>query len=420
MKTLPYAVTLFPVLILSGCSDHPPASEESIHIERETYRDQFIGFWLGSCIANWTGLTTEAHRRTKPYYTDEDWQTTKGWTIDGKEYSFYIDFVLDQDPWGADDDTDIEYIFQHAMDTYATTRLSGAQIRDQWLEHIRSEEENYLWVSNETAFHLMRDQGMTPPETSLPANNPNWEMIDAQLVTEIFGLYAPGHPDLALTISEMPVRTMAYSHSQYAAQFYIVMHALASRVDPQLSYKEQVFWLAAQARGYIPDSSYIAGMYDWVLEQYHATPDKNDWETVRDAFHDRYIEGGADGYSYADFFDSGSNFGLSMVSLFFGEGNFKRTIQIGTLAGQDSDNPTATWGGLLGFLYGYEGLQTHFEKRDFSNDYHIHRTRIGFGDGMDTFDSMAETALRITERVIREEMNGTVSEQRWVIPVPQR
>lgn len=349
------------------------------------YEEKLRGFWLGSSIANWTGLITEGVRNDKPYFTDEDWYTNQGHPWHGG----YIDFVIDKEIWGADDDTDIEYIYQHAMETYDTYLLTGEHIKTQWLEHIYQEEENFLWVSNESAFYLMLDENMTPPATSLPHNNENWEMIDAQLTTEIFGLLAPGNPEIALKLSYLPVRTTAYSHSMFAAQFYIIMHSLASSIDPNLSRKEQVLWLADSARTYIPDSSYIADMYDWVRNEYMNMDNKNDWETVRDDFHDYYIEGGANEYTYSAFYDSGSNFGFSIISLLFGEGDFKRTIQIGTLSGQDSDNPTATWGGLLGFMYGFEGLEKHFDYYNFSEKYDINRTRKNFGGG-DNFDTYHE------------------------------
>ena len=354
-------------------------------ISRSAYQDRLRGFWLGSCIANWTGLQTEGQKVGKPYYTDADWGTNQG------RENATIDYVLDTEGrdgiWGADDDTDIEYMYQHAMETYETSKLTGEQIRDQWLEHI---DGSYIWVSNETAYYLMRDQGVIPPATSEPANNANWEMIDAQLTTEIFGLFAPANAAVALDIAELPIRTTAFSHSAYAAQFYVVMYSLASSVDPNLSYQEQTLWLADQARAYIPDDSYIAAMYDWVRARYLNTNDKDDWESVRDAFHDRYIAGGADGYTYLAFYDAGSNFGFSIISLLFGEGDYQKTVKIGTLSGQDSDNPTATWGGLLGFLYGHKGLEDHFNKDDFSDKYKISRTRTGFGgdakSSFDTFD----------------------------------
>ncbi len=380
-------------------------------ISKSEYKEKLQGFWLGSCIANWTGLKTEGMRKDKPYFTDEDWNTNQG----NEWHGAYIDFVLDKEIWGADDDTDIEYIYQHAMETYDTYLLSGEQIRNQWLEHISPKEENFLWVSNETAFNLMREEKMIPPVTSLPYFNENWEMIDAQLTTEIFGLLAPTSPDIALELSYLPIRTTAYSHSMYAAQFYVIMHALASSVDEGMSRRDQMLWLADSARTYIPESSYIAKMYDWVRNEYIKSTNKDDWESVRDAFHDYYIEGGADDYTYTAFYDCGSNFGFSIVSLLFGEGDFKRTVQIGTLSGQDSDNPTATWGGLLGFMYGFDGLEEHFNKYDFSEEYNINRTRINFAKGMDTFSAMADRLLPLIEKVVIEQMNGGATEESWTI-----
>jgi PKD repeat protein len=380
-------------------------------ISKAEYKEKLRGFWLGSSIANWTGLKTEGLRNDKPYFTDEDWNTNQGQEWLGA----YIDFVLDQEIWGADDDTDIEYIYQHALETYDNYLLTGDQIRAQWLEHISAEEENFLWVSNQTAFDLMQDENMIPPVTSLPHVNENWEMIDAQLTTEIFGLLAPTNPDVALDVSYLPIRTTAYSHSLYAAQFYVIMHALASSVDQGLSSRDQILWLADSARTYIPESSYISKMYDWVRNEYMNSTDKDDWESVRDGFHDIYIEGGADDYTYSAFYDCGSNFGFSIVSLLFGEGDFKRTVQIGTLSGQDSDNPTATWGGLLGFIYGFKGLEEHFDKYDFSEQYDINRTRINFGEGLDTFSAMAERLLPLIDKVVVERMNGTATAETWTI-----
>ncbi len=44
-------------------------------------------------------------------------------------------------------------------------------------------------------------EGLVPPATGDPANNPDYEMIDAQLTTEIFGLFAPARPDIALKMA---------------------------------------------------------------------------------------------------------------------------------------------------------------------------------------------------------------------------
>ena len=48
---------------------------------------------------------------------------------------------------------------------------------------------HFLWVSNEKAFYLILDDGLSAHQTSEPENNPYHSMIDAQLTTEIFGTY---------------------------------------------------------------------------------------------------------------------------------------------------------------------------------------------------------------------------------------
>ncbi len=182
-------------------------------ISRTEYADKLHGFWLGQCIANWTGLITEMDKignigeiKTGDFYTRDAWGKPDQPSIWGEgissKLSPNIDFVYAaQDSiWGADDDTDIEYIYQHLLFTNKSSVLTGKQIQEGWLKHIKSEEENFLWVSNQSALDLMK-KGEVPPETSNPTKNENFEMIDAQLTTEIFGLFAPSRPDVALKMA---------------------------------------------------------------------------------------------------------------------------------------------------------------------------------------------------------------------------
>ena len=108
-----------------------------------------------------------------------------------------------------------------------------------------------------------------------------------------------------------------------------------------------------------------------------------------------------------------------MGSLFYGEGDLKETIKIGTLAGWDSDNPTATWGGLLGFMLGKDGVEEVFDRK-FSDKYHIHRTRQAFPvkDGIDSFGDMAKKGIFIVDRVVQDQLGGGVDFDKgvWVLP----
>lgn len=181
--------------------EYTPTGNEIV-ISRAEYLNKLKGFWLAQCIANWTGLVTENDKignigefKTGDFYTREDWGKKDELNLRGNSLDRNIDFVFEgkDGMWGADDDTDIEYMYQHLVYTNKTSKLSGQQIRDGWLKHIKHEEQNYLWVSNQRALDLMIG-GIVPPETSDPDKNPDYDMIDAQLTTEVFGFYSPGRP----------------------------------------------------------------------------------------------------------------------------------------------------------------------------------------------------------------------------------
>ena len=425
---------------------HRTETTKYIVVSRADYQDKLHGFWLGQSIANWTGLVTEMDKvgtsATMPFYTDEDWGSKDLPAIwgEGVPHSDTIDFFFVEkgQPWGADDDTDIEYMYQYLHKVHQTSLLTAEQIRTGWLKHTYSEQdaplfkkftdskavqENFLWEANEQARILMA-QGMLPPATSEPENNAKYMMIDAQLTTEIFGLLAPERVDIALKLSHLPIRVSAKYDAQWISQFYITMHSLASKVDKSLAMHQQIMWLAEQARLILPEQSTPAKMYDFIKHSYQQNPDKNDWEKSRDAVYRRYQVNNTDGYVYNDPFEAGINFSASLVSLFYGEGDIVRTIQIGTLAGWDSDNPTATWGGLLGFMIGKDGVAQAFGQDNLSESYWIHRTRRNFPDhtpnqvGEDTFSMMAQRAIKVIDQVVVEQMRGSVdlNNNVWLIP----
>ncbi len=396
------------------------------------YKDQLKGFWLGQCIANMTGLVTEMDKignigeiKTGKFYTSNDWGKLDEPNIFSpnqiSEYSETIDFVFEQDGvWPADDDTDIEYMYQDLLLKNKTSFLTPTQIRSGWIKHIKIEEENFLWVSNQKAFDLMKE-GVLPPETSDPNLNEHYEMIDAQLTTEIFGFLAPSRPDIALKMAELPILTTARYDAKWISQFYVSMYSLATTIDTKKDIKYNILTIADKSRYLLPDTSYSSKMYDYVKGQYLQG---KSWEEARDNVYERYQVESKDGYNITSkklycngCFAAGINFAASLISLFWGEGNLKRTIKIGTLTGWDSDNPTSTWGGLIGFIIGKKGVEKEFNRK-FSEKYFIHRTRQNFDYEVDDFDNMANNAIKIITNMVKNEINGRFDQenQLWYIP----
>ena len=428
-----YYILFFLSIFLFSCQIKINNKKNDNVISVIQYKEKLKGFWLGQCIANMTGLVTEMDKignigkiKTGKFYTSDDWGKLDQPSIfdpsKPSQLSKNIDFVFEQNGiWPADDDTDIEYMYQELLFNNKTAFLTPSQIKNGWQKHIKLEEENFLWVSNQRAFDLM-NEGILPPETSNPILNEHYDMIDAQLTTEIFGLLSPSRPDIALKMANLPVMTTARYNAKWISDFYISMHSLAYNIDFSKDNKKEIFSLAEYSRYLLPDSSYSSKMYDFVKKQYDSGIS---WEEARDKIYERYQVNEDDGYDITSrnlycngCFAAGINFAASLISLFWGEGDLKKTIKIGTLMGWDSDNPTSTWGGLIGFIIGKEGIEEEFGKK-FSNEYFIHRTRQNFENPTDNFDNMADKGINIISRLVINELGGSydIDNQLWYIPV---
>ena len=427
---------LFLIFFSISCHKVDETSQNTITISVDEYRDKLKGFWLGQCIANMTGLVTEMDKignigeiKTGKFYTSEDWGKLDQPSIfspnKSSELSKTIDFVFEQDGmWPADDDTDIEYMYQELLLNYKTSFLSPDQIRDGWINHIKQKEENFLWVSNQKAFDLM-NEGYVPPKTSDPKLNEYYDMIDAQLTTEIFGILSPGRPDIALKMAELPILTTARYNAKWISDFYVSMYSLSTTLNLNLDIRENIFSIADISSRLLPDSSYASKMYKFVKLEYE---NGRSWEEARDNIYERYQVNSEDGYDITSknlycngCFSAGINFAASLISLFWGGGDLKETIKIGTLAGWDSDNPTSTWGGMLGFIIGKKAIEKEFG-RSFSDKYFIHRTRQNFDKGIDDFESMAEKGIMVISRLIEKDLGGEYDEDNklWYIPAPNQ
>jgi hypothetical protein len=372
-------------------------------LDRSEYAARLRAMWMGESIANWTGLRTEGLVTSPPFLTDAAWNTNpfpdRPWV--------HLDLFLYSSPWGADDDTDVEYVYLHVMHTLGVNRLTPAQIAQQWTDHINSA----IWVSNAAARALIT-AGVRPPMTALaqgldPAAPLDQSlMIDAQLTTEFFGVLCPGMPERALQMADLPIRTSARGYAAHAAQFYVVLYSLASQVDHTKPGRDQAVWLVREARKYIPDSSKTADVIDFVLADFLANPDPTDWERTRDRVYQRYQgNAAANGFVYRTWYESSVNLADGLMALLYGQMDFPRTVQIGTLSGWDSDNGTATMGGLVAFIRGQSFLD---EYSWVSDNFWITRTRDDLPDytpgptfdGEDTFTLMGRRMLPIIDREV--------------------
>ena len=120
--------------------EYTPSASDRV-INRTEYLNKLYGFWLGQSIANWTGLVTEMDKignigeiKTGKFYTREDWGKPDQPSIWGEgkpsDLSPTIDFVFENEGgvWGSDDDTDLEYMYQHLLHTNKKSILTGVHL----------------------------------------------------------------------------------------------------------------------------------------------------------------------------------------------------------------------------------------------------------------------------------------------------
>lgn len=375
--------------------------------------------WLGEAVANWTGIPLEGQYQWPPFLTDAYWGSPGAV------------FVTGDNPWKADDDTDIEYVYLHALANKAAgtapdvpIALTGEEIRSAWVTHIN----RFIWVSNAEARARMT-RGVKPPSTGLGSTNFHRLAIDAQLTTELFGALAPGMPERALELAALPTQTTAHGHAAHVAQTYVLWYALATQVPSELTPVQRGEWLVRSSRRLIPDTSKVADALDFILADYLANPDKNDWESTRDKVYARFQYPRVLNYQYRGWTESTINFCSGVIAILYGQGDYQRTVQIGVLCGWDCDNAPATLGGLFGLMLGYDELAAQFPGVNFSDRFWISRTRDALPDYLpmdagaeDTFTLMAQRALPVIDRVVIEaggrvtQTGGEGGQGEWLLP----
>ncbi len=313
----------------------PPANaEETIHIN--TLHDKIHGMWLAQLIGNMAGRETEGDYSSTPNPA-----SSVPWVIRVPNPSD----LNDPNFWDADDDTDIEYVDLHILETNSLD-CNSQQITDQWLTHVSL---SGIYIANKQAWYLMTD-GFTPPETGSRTYNEHWYSIDSQITTETLGAICPGMPQRAIELAQRFALVTNEGFPVHAAQFYTAIYANAF-------FEPNVVTLVTEGLNAIPTTSrtheVITDVLNWYTED--ANDGNLDWRQTREKLYD-YYQGA---YAYGRYYywiESTVNTGATVLAILYGQGDFKQTVQIGVLAGWDCDCNPATAAGLIGIIDGFSGL----------------------------------------------------------------
>lgn len=357
------------LLIVLGIGFTRPAP---LALPAAVYFDKVYGAWQATMVANHSGLDYQG------LYLDEP----------GPAGSFSL-LLLDE--WSTDDDTHIEWVDLHILETHGL-EPSAEQIRDEWVDHLNHD----IWVSTRRARDLM-DGGILPPETGSAQNNPDgaWS-IGAQFQTELFGMLAPGMPDVAATYAERFARITSSGPAVEASVFYATIYSLAF-------FSSDVPALIASARSRTADEAIIAPIVDNVARWHSEQPEE--WRATRQQIRDLYDD---DPMWWA----SRVNFAATLMALLYGDSDIERTVEIAALAGWDADNNMATAAGLLGIIHGFEGLPEVIRA---STDVYYNEDVTGELPRYDSVKEFAQRTQRLVEQMIRRS-GGSVTGSLYRIP----
>ena len=211
-----------------------------------------------------------------------------------------------------------------------------------------------LWHANQVGRYNLLN-GMKAPESGHWLNNPHADDIDFQIEADFSGLMAPGMPNTAVQIGDSIGHIMNYGDGWYGGAYVGALYSLAFvSNDVRYVVKEALKTIPAQSTFY----QCIADVIKW-HEQF-----PNDWKRNWFEIQRKWADevGCPDGVFYPFNIDAKINSAYIVLGLLYGGGDFTKTMEISTRAGQDSDCNPASAGGILGTMLGYDAIPAYWKQ----------------------------------------------------------
>jgi len=210
-----------------------------------------------------------------------------------------------------------------------------------------------LWHANQAARYNILN-GVKAPASGHWLNNPHADDIDYQIEADYSGLMNPGMPNSASAINDKIGHIMNYGDGWYGGVYVGAMYTLAfTSTDVNYVVTEALKTIPAQSRFY----QCIADVIKW-HKQY-----PNDWKQAWVEIEKKWAGdiGCPDGVFHPFNIDAKVNAAYIVLGLLYGNGNYTKTLDIATRAGQDSDCNPSSAGGILGTMMGYNQIPAYWK-----------------------------------------------------------
>lgn len=213
-----------------------------------------------------------------------------------------------------DDDYYYEMVAIRAFEKYGIN-LRVEQLGEQWLENNAGS-----WGSSEQALLLLK-RGIKPPDTGHPRYNKLWWTIGPQFSSDVYGALNPGMPNVAAEMARRLGHINGYAEGTDGAVFISGMISIAFfEKDPHIVVRKAATLIH-------PDSPYRK-----CLEMIFQMADAGSGpEEIFRAIDERW------GIEYPATNNAVVNGGFVATSVWFGGGDFQKTIQLATHAADFAD-----------------------------------------------------------------------------------
>jgi hypothetical protein len=309
---------------------------QTVRLSLDELKDRIAGGWAGQTIGVTYGGPTEFRfngTMIQPY-TPIPWYD--GYLLDTfqKIPGLYDDLYMDL--------TFVEVLEEKGLDAKPSDFASSFAHRDY-----------LLWHANQMARYNVL-QGTAPPASGHWRNNPEADSIDFQIEADFAGLMNPGMPQGASEISDRVGHIMNSGDGYYGGVYVAAMYSLAFVY-------EDVGEVVRRALETIPKESAFRRTIEDVIRWHRQHPD--DWRETWFEIEKNWSEdiGSPVGVFRPFNIDASLNAAYVVMGLLYGSGDFEKTLDVATRAGQDSDCNPSTAAGILGVILGYDGIPAEWK-----------------------------------------------------------
>ncbi|MEJ7644878.1 MAG: ADP-ribosylglycohydrolase family protein [Chryseolinea sp.] len=337
MTKLIQLLLLFNLVVTHAYAQSAKSTSETIKISKEVLKDKIMGGWAGQTIGVTFGGPTEFRFCGTMI---QDYQPIS-W------YDGYIKKTMVENP-GLYDDIYMDLTFVDIIEK------KGLDAPVSEFANAYANAEYMLWHANQAGrYNILH--GLSAPQSGHWLNNPHADCIDYQIEADFAGLMSPGMPNAASAISDKIGHIMNYGDGWYGGVYMGAMYSLAFTTN-------DINKIVEEGLRSVPESTHFHNVIKDVIAWHKKYP--NDWKRTWFEIEAKYSEdrGCPEGIFVPFNIDASVNAAYVVLGLLYGNGDYTKTLEISTRAGQDSDCNPSSAGGILGTVIGYNNIPAHWKQ----------------------------------------------------------